>query len=239
MDKLLQHLQKVGVNHLKSDGAIILEILENRLDLASEIDVLINELLDKLPSSKQKEVRFECPKILLDSLNCTRTKMKIVGERVIYKRSLMTSLNVEIPDYEVWSFSENNSISFLSEVMGTSFIDAEKFLTGMSTELPTQAKEMLTVYIVNNEPVGVVLPHIEPNTNHEGRIFWIGIHPNFLGKGLGKNLHSIGLYRLKNDFKAMSYLGMTQVDNIPMRNIMASNGCIQHKNTVISLQYFI
>ncbi|WP_234007722.1 hypothetical protein [Lysinibacillus sp. FJAT-14745] len=85
MDKLLQHLQRVGVNYLKSDSVIILEILENRLHLASEIDVLINELLDKLQSSKLKEVRFECPKILLDSLNCTRTKMEIIGERVIYK----------------------------------------------------------------------------------------------------------------------------------------------------------
>jgi len=46
VDKLLQHLQRVGVHYLKSDSAIILEILENRLHLASEIDVLINELLD-------------------------------------------------------------------------------------------------------------------------------------------------------------------------------------------------
>ncbi|WP_234007723.1 GNAT family N-acetyltransferase [Lysinibacillus sp. FJAT-14745] len=149
----------------------------------------------------------------------------------------MTPLNVSIPEFEIWSFSENNSILFLSEVMGTSFIAAEKFLTGMSTELPSQVKEMFTVYKINNEPVGVVFPHIEPNTDNEGRIFWIGMHPNFLGTGLGKNLHSLGLYRLKNEFKAMSYLGMTQVDNIPMRNIMASNGCIQNKNTVISLQY--
>jgi len=150
----------------------------------------------------------------------------------------MTPLNVSITDYEVWSFSENNSILFLSEVMGTSFIAAEKFLTGMRIELPSQVKEMFTVYIVNNEPVGVVFPHIEPNTDNEGRIFWIGMHPNFLGTGLGKNLHAIGLYRLKNEFKALSYLGMTQVDNIPMRNIMASNGCIQNKNTVISLLFF-
>lgn len=102
-----------------------------------------------------------------------------------------------------------------------------------------QAEKMYTVYIVNNEPVGVVFPHIEPNTDKEGRIFWIGIHPNFQGTGLGKNLHLIGLQRLKNDFHANSYLGMTQVDNTPMRNIMVSNGCIQNKNTVISLQYSI
>ncbi|KOS60224.1 GNAT family N-acetyltransferase [Lysinibacillus agricola] len=239
MDQLLQHLQRVGVHNLKNDRVIMLEILENKLHLASEIDVLINELLDKLHSSCLKKIMLECPKMLLDSLNRTRSKMEIIGERVVYKRSLMTSLNVSIPDYEVWSISDNNSVSFLSEVMGISFIDAEKFLTGMSIELPSQVKEMFTVYKVNKEPVGVVFPHIEPNTDKEGRIFWIGMHPNFLGSGFGRNLHAIGLYRLKNEFKAISYLGMTQVDNIPMRNIMVLNGCIQNENTVISLQYSV
>lgn len=239
MDELLQHLQRVGVHYLKSESVIMLEILENRLHLASEIDWLIHELLGELQSSRLEKIRFECPKILLDHLNCTRAKMDIIGERVIYKRSFLSPLNVSTQDYEVWSFSDDNSILFLAEVMGTSFSDAKTFLTGMSTELPSQVKEMFTVYIVNNEPVGVVFPHIEPNTANEGRIFWIGIHPKFLGTGLGKNLHSIGLYRLKNDFKAMSYLGMTQVDNMPMRNIMVSNGCIQNNNTVISLQYSI
>ncbi|MFE3577631.1 hypothetical protein [Lysinibacillus sp. NPDC059133] len=99
MDQLLQHLQRVGVHNLKSDRVVMLEILENRLHLASEIDVLINELLDKLHSSSLKKIMLECPKILLDSLNSTRSKMEIVGERVVYRRSLITPLNVSIPDY--------------------------------------------------------------------------------------------------------------------------------------------
>ena len=239
MDKLLQQLQRVGMHHIESDSVIILEILENKHNQAAEIDMLINELLTQLENSKLKKVNFECPKTFLDSLNFTRTKMNIVGERVVYTRNFSKPLDDSASDYEIWSISENNSISFLSEVIGKNFIDTENFLIGMRTELPSQAENMVTVYIVNNEPVGVVFPHIEPNTDKEGRIFWIGIHPNFLGTGLGKNLHSIGLHRLKNDFKANSYLGMTQVDNIPMRNIMVSNGCIQNKNTVISLQYSI
>ncbi|UPO90155.1 GNAT family N-acetyltransferase [Niallia sp. Man26] len=239
MDKLLQQLQSVGVHYIKSDRLIILEILENNITQASEIDMLINKFLNQLKSSKLKKVKFECPKTLLDSLNITRTKMKIVGERVIYTRSFTTPLDNLVPKFEVWSITEHNSISFLSEVMGKNFIDAEEFLVGMRTELSTQAEKMYTVYIVNNEPVGVVFSHIEPNTDKEGRIFWIGIHPNFIGTGMGKNLHSIGLYRLKNDFKAKYYLGMTQVDNIPMRNIMISNACVQNKNKVISLQYSI
>lgn len=237
MDNLLQQLQINGVNYIKNDSVIILEILENRPNQAAKIDMLINELLTQLRSSKLKKVKFECPKAFLDSLIYTRNKMKIVGERVIYRSSLTTPLEISALDYEVWSITENNSISFLSEVMGKNYIDIKKFLFGMRTELPSQVEKMYTVYKVNNEPVGVVFPHIEPNTDKEGRIFWIGIHPYFLGKGFGKKLHLIGLYRLINEFKAKSYLGMTQVDNIQMRNIMYSNGCILNKNSVISLEH--
>ncbi|GGN59112.1 GNAT family N-acetyltransferase [Oceanobacillus indicireducens] len=112
----------------------------------------------------------------------------------------------------------------------------EKFLRSMKTELPSQVERMFTIYKVKDEPVGVVFPHLEPNKDREGRIFWIGIHPKFRGKGLGKNLHLIGLYRLRNDFKAKSYLGATEINNYPMKKIMLSNGCVENKNTVISLE---
>lgn len=68
-------------------------------------------------------------------------------------------------------------------------------------------------------------------------MFQIGIHPNFRGKGMGKTLHSIGLYRLKKEFNANSYLGFTQIDNYAMRKIMLANGCIENKNKLISLEY--
>ena len=216
----------------------MLEMLENKHHHADKIDVLIMELLSRLNSSNLEKVRFECPKLLLDTLNNTKSKMNIIGERVIYTNNLKLPIDYSVPNYEVWSFFEHNSISFLSEVMQVHYSDAVNFLNQMNEELPSQAEKMYTVYIVNNEPVGVVFPHIEPNTDNEGRIFWIGIHPNFVGKGLGKNLHSIGLFRLKNEFNAKSYLGMTQIDNVQMRKVMVSNGCRQHNNTVISLEYF-
>lgn len=239
MEKLLQQLNKFGVHYVISDSLIILELLENRDNQADEIDLLMNGLLTQSRNTRLEKVKFECPKSFLDRLIYTRDKMKIVGERMMYRSSFATPLDIAGLDYEVWSVFENNSISFLSEVMGKSFMDTEKFLIGMKMELPSQVEKMFTVYKVHNEPVGVVFPHIEPNTEQEGRIFWIGIHPYFLGKGLGKNLHLIGLYRLKQEFKAKSYLGITQVDNIQMRNIMLSNGCIQNKNSLISLEYLI
>ncbi|WP_449620055.1 GNAT family N-acetyltransferase [Robertmurraya sp. Marseille-Q9965] len=139
-------------------------------------------------------------------------------------------------DYEIWSFNENRAISFLSEVMDRNMDDTQKFLMSMKIELPSQVQKMYTIFKLKNEPVGVVFPHLEPDMDKEGRIFWIGIHPKFQGNGLGRILHLIGLYRLQNDFKAKSYIGATQINNIPMRKIMVANGCLENKNTVISLE---
>ena len=128
------------------------------------------------------------------------------------------------------------SISFLAETMGKIVQEAQAFLITMKEELPAQADNMFTVYVVNGEPAGVVLPHIEPDTDREGRMFWVGMHPRYRGKGLGKSLHLTGLYRLQNEYNAKTYLGSTQIDNVPMRKIMAGNGCIE-QHTLISLNY--
>lgn len=239
IDTLLKQLQNVGVHYIKSESAIILEILKDKHNNATEIDMLINELITQQRNGNVKKIKLECPKLVLDRLTSTKLNMKILGERIIYTNTLTMPVDVSVPNYEVWSTFENNSISFLSEVMQKSYNDTENFLIQMSEELPTQVDKMYTVYKVHNEPVGVVFPHIEPHTDREGRMFWIGIHPNSLGKRMGRALHLIGLFRLKNDFKAKSYLGITQVNNLAMKKIMISNGCIQNKNTLISLEYSV
>lgn len=233
---ILNQLKEVGVHSIISDEQIFLEILEDNLNQAKQIDGLINDLLTETESSNFKKVLLECLRIHLRRLNCTVDRMKNIGERVIYIRSLRNPINIGILDYELWSITEKRSLSFLSEVMGRNVKETEKFLRSMKTELPSQVERMFTVYKVKNKPVGVVFPHLEPDKDREGRIFWIGIHPRFRGKGLGKNLHLIGLYRLRNDFKAKSYLGATEINNYPMKKIMISNGCVENKNTVVSLE---
>lgn len=233
---ILNQLKEVGVHSIISDEQIFLEILEDNLNQAKKIDGLINDLLTETESSNFKKVLLECLRIHLRRLDCTVDRMKNIGERVIYIRSLRNPINIGILDYELWSITEKRSLLFLSEVMGRNVKETEKFLRSMKTELPSQVERMFTIYKVENEPVGVVFPHLEPDKDREGRIFWIGIHPKFRGKGLGKNLHLIGLYRLRNDFKAKSYLGATEVNNNPMKKIMLSNGCVENKNTVISLE---
>jgi ribosomal protein S18 acetylase RimI-like enzyme len=235
---ILKQLKEVGVHSIISDQQIILELLEDNLNQPNRIDGLINDLLTKTENSNFKKVLLECPTILLERLNCTRDKMKIKGERAIYKRSLENPINIGNLHYEIWSINEKKSVSYLSEVMDRDMNDTEKFLMSMKTELPLLVQRMFTIYKVENEPVGVVFPHLEPDKDKEGRIFWKGIHPKFRGKGLGRHLHLIGLYRLQYEFNAKSYLGATQTNNNPMRKIMKYNRCVENKNSVISLEYF-
>lgn len=232
MDNILSKLKESGVHILINDEQIMLEVFKGNLHQPDKVDFLIDELLTTT-TNKPKKILLEYPQSYSKKLNRTTKKMKVRGERTIYKKSLKNPINIGNIDFELWSFSEAKSISFLSEIMNKNIEETEKFLMSMKIELPSQAENMFTVYIVENKPVGVVLPHIEPDTDKEGRLFWIGIHPKYRRKGYGESLHLLGLYRLQNDFKAETYVGATEMDNKPMRKIMLSNGCIESNRTVV------
>ncbi|WP_010304285.1 GNAT family N-acetyltransferase [Kurthia senegalensis] len=237
MEKLLIQLQKLGVHSIKNNKSIMLEVLKYNKSHVMEIDRLLNELINEMQNSTWNKILLECPRQLLNNLRYTKTNMNITGERVVYTMELLDSDDFSVPKFEVWPINQENSIRLLSEVLQVTLNHAEVFLQQMKEELPDQAEKMFTVYKVNTIPVGIVLPHIEPLTNNEGRLFWIGIHPNYLGKGFGKDLHAIGLYRLKKDFHAECYVGITQIDNCAMRKIMQSNGCVESEHILASLEY--
>ncbi|WP_264737512.1 GNAT family N-acetyltransferase [Cytobacillus firmus] len=236
MNELLKDLKAAGVHSIKGDSSIILEIFHDELKSANKADYLINRLLS-LDERRIEKVKLECPQGILDKLMVTRGKMKVIGERVIFKKQFAECENEQVPPYEVWPLLNKSSITFLSEVMNFTYNQTEKFLKSMKTELPEQADKMFTVCTVNSEPAGAVFPHLEPDRDREGRMFWIGIHPDFKGKGFGKNLHLIGLHRLQYDFKAEKYLGATRADNTAMRKVMEENGCMQESNSVFSLEF--
>ncbi|EWG11016.1 GNAT family N-acetyltransferase [Cytobacillus firmus] len=236
MDELIKELKAEGVHSIKGDSEIILEIFQEEQISPNKADYLINRLLT-LDESRIEKVKLQCSQGILDKLMLTRGKMKVIGERVIFKKSFAEYENEKVHPYEVWPLLNKSSIAFLSEVMNFSNEQTANFLKSIEAELPEQADKMFTVYTVNSEPAGAVFPHLEPDRDREGRMFWIGIHPDFKGKGYGKNLHLIGLHRLQYDFKAEKYLGATRADNAAMRKIMEANGCTQDSNSVISLVY--
>lgn len=235
IQSILNQLKKIGVHSLISNEAIILEVFEE-VEQLEEIDESIYHLIASIKDTEFKKVMLVCPREYLNQLKLVGKHMEMKGERVIYKRSLETPLENAQLDYEIWSPTEKSSISFLSEVMGRSLADTKKFLKSMMVELPSQYQNMFTVNKINSEPIGVVLPHLEPGRNQEGRLFWIGIHPKHRGKGYGHHLHLIGLNRLREDFKAKTYLGATEVKNLPMRKTMQTNGCAED-HRVLTMEY--
>ncbi|EZH64826.1 hypothetical protein DH09_20135 [Bacillaceae bacterium JMAK1] len=237
MDCLIQVLREHDIHVLKNDELIMLEIFHDVPKEISKVDHLIIELFSTALAYGYRRVTLECTNQLLNKLVNTREKMSIVGERVMYTYQMTNEITVSKVDYEVWLPFEDRSIELLSEIMGVDDEESRNFLQSMKVELPSQYYEMFTVYIVAGTPVGIVLPHIEPYTNQEGRMFWIGIHPKYKGIGYGALLHKLGLYRLQIDFHAKTYLGITTIKNKPMRNVMLSNGCNQLQDTLVSLEY--
>ncbi|MBM6617893.1 GNAT family N-acetyltransferase [Bacillus suaedaesalsae] len=233
MEEIIQQLKKLGVHVLCNHDDILVEIPNHELLKWQEADRCIHELL----KNRDRRVVLECSKTILDQLPTVQEKMTLIGERILFSKTLSQSHEKEVPSYEVWPPFDSKSISFLSEVMNVSNEKAKRFLENMKSELPTQVDNMYTVYMENDVPIGVVFPHIEPDTNQEGRMFWIGIHLEHQGKGYAKALHSIGLFRLQHDFHAKMYVGATKVENIPMQKVMITNGCVQQKHKIMTFEY--
>ncbi|GEN46186.1 GNAT family N-acetyltransferase [Alkalibacillus haloalkaliphilus] len=235
--KIFKDLESFNVQVLINQNTVILEKFDDNIEQAKEADLLVYNLCKELDQTPYNRILFECRTEMYDQFPKINKLLKVQGKRVVYTNTL-EKLPLPHYDYDVWSVINPKSIEFLSKIMAVDYDRAEQFLEGMKQELPNQADQMFTVYVEDGQPVGVVLPHIEPNTDQEGRIFWMGVHSKFLGKGYGKILHAISLERLRNEFNAKSYLGVTEEDNKPMRNIMKANGC-EEKYTVVSYRFTI
>jgi RimJ/RimL family protein N-acetyltransferase len=88
---------------------------------------------------------------------------------------------------------------------------------------PSYINTCLTAY-EDGQPKGVVMPHIEPGTIEEGRIFYFGLIPEARGKGKSTALYSQGLALLKDDFGASYSIGATSIHNKPMLRVFEKCG---------------
>lgn len=88
------------------------------------------------------------------------------------------------------------------------------------------------IIYLNNIPVGVILPQVFAYGTDEGTLFYLGIIPEYRGKGFGRIIHSIGLDFLSKK-NVLKYKGSTDVENKPMIKIFQMNGCIQTGTQII------
>ncbi|WP_188455762.1 GNAT family N-acetyltransferase [Virgibacillus oceani] len=154
----------------------------------------------------------------------------------LYERNLSSlNMNKQIESIEIKSLEQTKADVFKKVWMEArsgslnahnphSALSIEKEFEGMKSELgPNYIKSCLTAFY-GKVPIGVTMPHIEPGTIHEGRLFYFGILPAYRNSGWGEVLHKRSLQMLKN-IGATHYIGATGHKNIPMQRIFQVNGC--------------
>lgn len=81
------------------------------------------------------------------------------------------------------------------------------------------------VQVISAESVvGIVLPQLYWDAPVLGTLFYLGVAPEFRGRGLGRAFHLWGLHRLRQ-LGATTYVGSTEVGNTAMLRVFAANGC--------------
>jgi len=80
------------------------------------------------------------------------------------------------------------------------------------------------VVFLGEQAVGVLLPQVFFDKPSEGTLSYLGVMPDFRGKGYGALLHQWGLHLLAQQ-GVTRYIGSTGHKNIAMQRVFERNGC--------------
>ncbi|MBJ7994674.1 GNAT family N-acetyltransferase [Bacillus mycoides] len=119
--------------------------------------------------------------------------------------------------------------SLWNEVTGEQ-IDYDQFVNTMLQEIGGQWKEHCLTAIANEEPIGIVIPHIERGTLEEGKLMYFAVAPNMRNKGYEAAFFTGAMFVLK-EIGASYYIGETNVQNEWMKDVFEKNGCQQLSST--------
>ncbi|HGH7182814.1 GNAT family N-acetyltransferase [Bacillus cereus] len=120
---------------------------------------------------------------------------------------------------------EDAFYSLWKEVTGEQ-VASEQFVNMMEQEIGEQWKEHCLTASVDEEPIGIVIPHIERGTLEEGKLMYFAVTPNMRNKGYEAALFAGAMFVLK-EIGASYYIGETNVQNEWMKDIFEENGCQQ------------
>lgn len=144
----------------------------------------------------------------------------------------------DLPKYEtsfLWQSLENPDLSeeqfkkYWERCMSgsenkTSSLSMDQHLMSVRSELGANWRNSCRVFFQKETPIGIAIPHIEPGTTDEGRLFYFGMLPELRGKGLSGSLHLQSLWHLK-EMGASHYIGSTHLENKKMQRVFEKNGC--------------
>ncbi len=120
---------------------------------------------------------------------------------------------------EIWAESMTDSLN------APSSLTLDEQMKSLEIELGPDYKKSCLVAYEDGRPIGVVIPHVEPGTRDEGRLFYFGLIPSERGKGKSMPLHKLALQLLKDEFNASCYIGGTSESNQPILKTFMANGC--------------
>ena len=103
-------------------------------------------------------------------------------------------------------------------------VDYNQFVHMMKQEIGEQWKEHCLTAVASEEPIGIVIPHIEKGTLEEGKLMYFVMAPNMRNKGYEAAFFTGAMFVLK-EIGASYYIGETNVQNEWMKDVFGKNGC--------------
>ncbi|MET3195198.1 GNAT family N-acetyltransferase [Bacillus sp. OAE603] len=118
----------------------------------------------------------------------------------------------------------------------TSSLSMEEHLDSVKSLLGSNWKNSCIAIYERNKPIGISIPHIEPGTIDEGRLYYFGLLPQERGKGRSVQFHYHSLWVLRK-MGATFYIGSTHETNIKMQNVFYKNNCSIKSHTESYYKY--
>ncbi|GAB6433040.1 GNAT family N-acetyltransferase [Bacillus luti] len=139
--------------------------------------------------------------------------------------------------YEVEDVESDINFKLIEEVGADAFyslwnemteeqVNYDQFVNMMLEEIGEQWKEHCLTAVVGEEPIGIVIPHIERGTLEEGKLMYFAVAPKMRTQGYEAAFFTGAMFVLK-EIGASYYIGETNVQNEWMKDVFEENGCQQ------------
>ena len=201
---------------------------KSSIKTCKNVHILVDSQCSKEVASLLKEYEFT-----LHDENVTVHKVLDESSDIQDGYTLKNLHDLPLAEFKkVWETSMEGSLN------SPSSLNIDEQMRSVEVELGPYYKKSCMIAYENGAPIGVTMPHIEPGTLEEGRIFYFGILPSERGKGKSKLLHQQSLEILMKDFNASYYIGSTGHHNLPMLKTFQNNGCtVIERNKVFKRKY--
>ncbi len=145
---------------------------------------------------------------------------RLVGSEIEHPFTLKNAHMISEKEFaHIWMQSMKGSPN------APSSLTMDEHMKSVVKELGESYKNSCVAIYEKDHPIGVMMPHIEPGTEEEGRLFYFGLIPSERRKGKSMVLHQLALNLLNTDFHAAYYIGGTSRHNSPMLKTFLANGC--------------